>query len=80
MPDMHHIAILHDVIFAFETQRAFGAGIGFGAGFQQLVPANGFSANEVLLQIGMDGAGSFHRAGADGNRPGAAFVFAGGEK
>ena len=52
MPDVHHVAILHDVVFAFEAQRAFGAGVGFGAGFEQLIPADGFSANEMLLQIG----------------------------
>ena len=33
MPDVHYIAILHDVIFAFQAQRAFGARVGFGAGF-----------------------------------------------
>ena len=58
MPDVHHIAILHDVVFAFEAQGAFGAGVGFGAGFEQLVPADGFGANEVLFQIGMDGSGA----------------------
>ena len=80
MPDVHHVAILHDVVFAFEAQRAFGAGVGFGAGFEQLVPADGFSADEMLFQIGVDGTGGFHGAGVDGNRPGAAFVFAGGEE
>ncbi len=80
MPDMHHVAILHDVVLAFEAQRAFGAGVGFGAGFEQLVPADGFSADEMLLQIGVDGAGGFDGAGADRNGPGAAFVFAGGEE
>ena len=59
MPDMHHVAVLHDVFFAFETQSAFGAGVGFRAGFEQLVPANGLGADEVLFQIGMDGAGGF---------------------
>jgi hypothetical protein len=29
VPDVHHIPILHDVIFAFEPQRAFGAGVSF---------------------------------------------------
>ena len=30
---MHYIAVLHDVVFAFQSQRAFGAGVGFGASF-----------------------------------------------
>ena len=54
MPDMHHIAILHNVVFAFETQRALGAGVGFGTGFEQLVPADGFSTNEMFFQIRME--------------------------
>ena len=58
MPDMHHIAILHDVVLAFQTQRALGARVGFRARFEQLVPANGFSTDEVLLQIGVDGSRS----------------------
>ena len=59
MPDMHHVAILHDVVFAFQAQRAFAAGVGFGTSFQQLVPANSFGANEMLFQIGMNRARGF---------------------
>src|SRR5437870_5649881 len=80
MPDMHHVAILYDVVFAFQTQYAFGARIGFGTGFEQLVPADSFCTNEVLFQVGVDGTRRFHRAGADRNGPGAAFVFASGEE
>jgi hypothetical protein len=29
MPDVHHIPVLHNVVFAFKTQRAAGAGVGF---------------------------------------------------
>ena len=39
VPDMQHIPVLHDVVFAFEAEDAFGAGVGFGAGFEQLVAA-----------------------------------------
>ena len=77
---MHHIPVLHDVVFAFQPKSAFGAGVGFGAGFEQLVPADGFGADEVLFEIRVDRAGSFHGAGVDGDRPGAAFVFADGEE
>jgi hypothetical protein len=56
VPDVHHIPILHDVVFAFQTQRAFGAGVGFGSGFQQRVPADGFGADEVVFNIGPDGS------------------------
>ena len=46
---MHYIPILHNVILAFKPKRAFGARIRFGTRFQQLVPANGFRPDEVLL-------------------------------
>src|ERR1700724_4546763 len=78
MPDMHHVAILHNVVFAFKTQRAFGAGIGFRASFKQLVPAGGFSANEVFFQIGVYGPRSFNGPGGGGYRPGSEFIFSGG--
>jgi len=29
MPDVHHIAVLHDVILAFKAQRTLGSGISF---------------------------------------------------
>ena len=29
VPDVHHVAIFHDVVFSFQPQRAFGAGVGF---------------------------------------------------
>jgi len=44
---------LHDVVFAFQAQGAFGAGVGLGAGFEQLVPADGFGADEVVVRVGM---------------------------
>ena len=39
LPDVQHVSVLDDVVFAFETEDAFGAGVGFGAGFEQLVAA-----------------------------------------
>jgi len=80
VPDVHYIAILHDVIFAFEAQRAFGARVGLGTRFQQLIPANGFGADEVLFEIGMNGSGAVLGACIQRDRPGAAFIFAGGEE
>jgi hypothetical protein len=67
VPDVHHVAVLHDVVFAFEPQRAFGAGIGFGAGFEKLVPADGFGADEMLFQVGVDRTRRFLRAGVGGD-------------
>src|SRR5579859_1160907 len=78
--DVHDVAILHDVVLAFEAQRAFRAGVGFRASFQQLVPANGFGADEMLFQVGVNCARGLLGAGVGRNLPGAAFVLAGGEK
>src|SRR5208282_5353751 len=80
MPDVHHVAILHDVVFAFEAERAFGAGVGFGAGFEQLIPADGFGADEMFFEVGVDGPGSLLRAAVGGDGPSAALIFSGGEK
>src|SRR5579862_9582493 len=75
MADVHYVAVLHDVVFAFEAERAFGAGVGFGTGFEKLVPADGFGADEMFFQVGVNGSGSFLGAGMRGNLPGSAFVF-----
>src|SRR5579862_6645799 len=80
MTNVHDVAVLHDVVFAFEAEGAFGAGVGFGASFEKLVPANGFGADEMFFEIGVDRPGSFLRTGIGGDLPGAAFVFSGGEK
>jgi hypothetical protein len=80
MPYVHHISILHDVILSFEPELALGACVGFGAGFEQLIPADGFCPDEMLFEIGVNGSGGFDRASMNGNGLGAAFVFAGREK
>jgi hypothetical protein len=49
VPNVHHISILHDVVFAFQAQRAFGAGVGLGTGLQQLVPADRLRPDEMFF-------------------------------
>ena len=80
MSDVHHVAVFHDVLLAFEAEGAAGAGFGFGAGFEQLIPMNGLGADEMMLQIGVDGAGRVDGLGAALDSPGAALVFADGEE
>ena len=58
MPDMHHVAVFHDVLLAFQTQRPAVASFRFGAGVEQLVPVNGFGADEMMFQVSVNGAGS----------------------
>ena len=55
---MHYVPILHDVVFAFQSQRPLGACVRLGAGFQQLIPANRLGSYEVLLQIGVNCSGA----------------------
>ena len=54
--NVHHVAVFDDVLLAFEAQSAAGAGFGFGAGVEQLVPVNGLGADEMMLQVGVNGA------------------------
>ncbi len=80
MPDMHHVTVLHDVVLALQAKRAFGAGVGFGARFEQLIPADGFGADEVFFEVGVDRSCRFLGARVRRDGPGAAFVLAGGKK
>ncbi len=80
VPHVHHVAVLDDVVLALQAQGAAGAGVGFRAGFEQGVPVDDLGADEVLLQIGVDGAGGLDGACSTWNSPGAAFVLAHGEK
>src|SRR5581483_9818715 len=80
VPDVHHVAVLHYVFLAFQAQRAAGARSGFGARVEQRIPANGFSADEVMLEVGVDCAGGLRSLRADRDRPSAALVFACGKK
>jgi hypothetical protein len=57
MPDVHHIAVFHDVLLAFQAQRAAGASFGFRPCIEQLVPVNGFGTDEMMFQISVDSAG-----------------------
>src|SRR5579872_4380867 len=55
MPDVQHVPILHDVVLAFQAESAARTGVGFRARVQQRVPANGFSADEMFFQVGVNG-------------------------
>src|SRR5215469_4194608 len=78
--DVHHIAVLDDIVLALQPQRPFGAGIGFRAGFEQLIPADRLSSDEVFFEVGVNCACGLLRTAVGRDLPGAAFVFPGGEK
>ena len=75
MPDVHYVAVLHDIVFALQPQRAARSGVGLRAGVEELIPVDGLGADEMFLEIGMDRSGSGLGAGSPFNRPRPAFVF-----
>ena len=77
---MHHVAILHNVLLALKAKRTLRARSCFAARRKQIIPANRFGANEVMLKIGVNRAGRLRRLRSCGNSPCAAFVFACGEE
>ena len=58
MPDMQHVAVLHNVVLAFQPQLALGSCVGFRSRIQQRVPVNGFRADEMFFQIRVDRSSS----------------------
>src|SRR5579884_3278558 len=80
VPDVEDVAILHEVVFAFEAQGALRAGRGFRSGGEQRIPVDRLRPDEVLLEVGVDRAGGLLRARVGGHGPGAALVLAHGEE
>src|SRR5437762_7114368 len=78
--DHQHIAVLHDVLLAFEAQLALVARSGVAAQIHQGLPIHNLGADELLFEIRMDGAGRLDRGTVHRNGPGAAFIFSSGEE
>src|SRR5579862_3338688 len=69
--EMHHVAILDDVILALEAELAGLARAGLALARDIVVVGDGLGTDEALLEIGVDDARRLRRAGAHRNRPGA---------
>ena len=54
MTDVHDIAVLHDVLFALETESSLGSCRSFAARREQVIPANRFGTDEVVLEVGVN--------------------------
>jgi hypothetical protein len=80
VPNVEYVAVLHDVLFAFKAQDALCARGRFAACREQVVPADGLGADEVMFEVGVNGACGLRGLGASCYCPGAALVFAGGKK
>ena len=70
---MHHVAILHDVVLAFQPELARIARARFAVAGNIIVIGNGFGADETMLEIGVDHASALRRFRSPRHRPGACF-------
>src|SRR5690606_18440696 len=79
-PEMHHVAILNDVVLAFQAHLAGIARSCLAAIGDEIVVGDGLGANEALLEIGMDDASSLGRLCAGGHGPGPRLLRSDGEE
>src|SRR5438105_924490 len=77
---MHHIAILHDILFPLEAEFSRLTRARFTVEGDVIHIFDYFGADKALLEIGMDDARGAWRAGAFLHGPGAGFLGAGSEK
>src|SRR5918999_695598 len=80
VPNVHDVAILDQVVLTLQPQGALGTGLGLRARLQEGIPADYLGPDEVFFEIGVDGAGGFHRPLPVWHGPGAAFVLSEREK
>src|SRR5262249_20032650 len=80
VPEQDDVALLDDVVLAFETYLSFFARGTEAAGGQQVVPADDFGADEAFFNVAVNGPGSFDGVRAFMDGPGPDFGFAGCEK
>ncbi len=73
------VAVLENVILAFEAVFAGFAGGGDAAQGGDVLVGDDLGLDEALLEIGVDHAGGLRGLGADVDRPSADLLFAGGE-
>src|SRR5690606_27244288 len=77
---MDHIAVAHDVFFAFDGHLARFFAFGFAAEGEQIFPPDDFGLDEAALKIRMDDACRLRRRGALDHSPSATLLFTSREK
>src|SRR2546425_2547303 len=77
---MNHIAILHDVVLAFQPEFTLLAASSFAAELRQVFESNNLGPYETALDVRVNHAGSLVGVRTALDRPRAAFVFSGGQK
>ena len=78
-PEMHHVAVLDDVVFAFEPHFASFFCARFAITCDVVRVGDGLGADEAFFEIGVDDARGGRGLGAACDRPGAGFLGADGE-
>jgi len=67
---MDHVAVLDDVILAFQAPFAGFARAGFAVAGDEVVVSDDLGADEAALEVGVDDTGALRRRGPDAHRPG----------
>src|SRR5438128_3445433 len=78
--EVEQIVVLDDVLFGFQALFAGAFGLGFAAGLNKILKTNDLGTDEALLNVRVDGSGSFPGADAFADWPGAIFFAADGQK
>src|SRR5690606_18447026 len=69
--ELHHVAVLHDVLLALHAGLALGARLGDGTAFDEVVERDDLGLDEALLEVRVDDPRRLGRLRTLGNRPGA---------
>ena len=77
--EQHNIAIIDDIVFAFQPPLAGVLRSLFSLVFDKIIESDNFCANKAVLKVCMDNAGSPGCRIALVNCPGACFLRTGGE-
>src|SRR3954453_17010271 len=69
--ELHHVAVLHQVVLALEADLAELLGARPAADVEQLVPADHLGLDEAALEVGVDAPGALRggRPVEEGPRP-----------
>src|SRR5207302_4311384 len=79
-PEVHDVALLHQVFLALQAQLAGIARTGFAPAGEVVREGNDFCADEATLEVGMDDSRRLRRRRPDAHRPGAHFLGPCGEE
>src|SRR5699024_6903618 len=78
-PKFHHVAVVHNVIFAFHADFAGSFSVVHGTGGNKILKGNHFGFNESTLEVGVNHTGSFWGSVTFADGPGAGLFRASGQ-